>query len=75
MPRAKATLDEDANNRSLDPLIDALLEHLPEPGEQFPQRALWLQVMEMSLKLAYPEPAKPAAVNEPPKPPTPFVKA
>lgn len=39
----------------LDPVIDALLEHLPAPGDPFPDRQLWLQILELVLKLVYPE--------------------
>jgi hypothetical protein len=38
-------------------LIDALLEHLPAPGDPFPaeDRKLWLQILELALKLIYTE--------------------
>lgn len=39
----------------LDPLIEALLEHLPPRGEPFPSRPLWLQILELALQLIYPE--------------------
>lgn len=53
----KAALESNLNNGSLDPLIDALLEHLPDPGEVFlpEDRKLWLQILELSLKLIYDE--------------------
>ena len=41
----------------LDPLIDALLEHLPAPGDHWPkdERALWLQILDLAFKLIYAE--------------------
>jgi hypothetical protein len=63
MPKPKsqsqAELDA-ANNGSgmeLDPLIEALLGHLPPPGDVFAaeDRKLWLQILELSLKLIYDE--------------------
>jgi hypothetical protein len=55
MPKAKIEADNHANGLELDPLIDALLEHLPAPGDYFSQedRKLWLQILELSLKLIY----------------------
>lgn len=61
MPKAKSTsqAEQDAlnNGMELDPLIDALLEHLPAPGEHWPkeQRQLWLQILELSFQLIYEE--------------------
>lgn len=39
----------------LDPLIDALLEHLPAPGDYFSpdDRKLWLQILDLAFKLIY----------------------
>jgi hypothetical protein len=41
----------------LDPIVDALLEHLPAPGDYWhpEQRKLWLQILELSFKLIYNE--------------------
>ena len=41
----------------LDPIIEALLGHLPASGEVFPQpqRQLWLQIFTLSLQLIYPD--------------------
>ena len=39
----------------LDPLIDALLEHLPAPGDPFPDRKLWMEILALILGLIYPE--------------------
>jgi hypothetical protein len=71
MPKAKvsqAELDA-ANGAALDPIIDALLEHLPAPGEYWPKddRALWLRMVELSFELIYSdEPdASTAEPNEP----------
>jgi hypothetical protein len=45
------------NGLELDPIIEALLEHLPAPGDPWPQndRKRWLQILEMALSLIYPE--------------------
>jgi hypothetical protein len=39
----------------LDPLLDALLIHLPAPGDYFSlnDRQLWLQMCELSFQLVY----------------------
>lgn len=44
-----------SNGVELDPLIDALLEHLPPPGDYFSpeDRKLWLQILELAFKLIY----------------------
>ena len=34
-----------SNGQQLDPVIDALLEHLPAPGDPFPQRKLWMDIL------------------------------
>jgi hypothetical protein len=56
MPKAKIE-ENHANGMELDPLIEALLEHLPAPGDFWPMedRKLWLQILELSLKLIYSE--------------------
>ena len=46
--------DDNGDGQELDPLIEALLSHLPSPGDDFEQRELWLQLMELILKLVYP---------------------
>ena len=56
--QSSQAFDEQEGNsqgQELDPVIDALLEHLPAPGDSFPQRQLWLQILELVLKLVYPE--------------------
>jgi hypothetical protein len=42
---------------ALDPLVDALLEHLPAPGDYWEpdERKLWLQLLELAFKLIYAE--------------------
>ena len=70
MPKAKSALTEPDNNQNameLDPLIEALLEHLPAPGDHFPKedRTLWLQILELSFKLIYDE-QPPETGDEPP---------
>ena len=58
MPKQKsmsqAELDA-SNGLELDPLLDALLQHLPAPGDVFPpeDRKLWLQILELCLRLIY----------------------
>ena len=50
----QAELDA-ANGAALDPIIDALLEHLPAPGDYWSKddRALWLRMIELSFELIY----------------------
>lgn len=55
MPRAKSTYENDDNETGLDPLIQALLGHLPASGDSFPDRALWMKILELALQLIYPE--------------------
>ena len=40
---------------SLDPVIAALLDHLPAPGDDFPDsdRALWIAAIEAAFNLIY----------------------
>lgn len=54
---SQAELDEANNQLHLDPLVDALLEHLPAPGDVFPpeSRKLWLQILELAFRLIYEE--------------------
>jgi hypothetical protein len=49
----------------LDPIIEALLEHLPAPGDPWRtnDRKRWLQILEMALSLIYPE--EPEAMDAP----------
>jgi hypothetical protein len=53
MPKAK--IEPEDNGKELDPLIDALLEHLPAPGDYWAieDRQQWLMVLEQSFKLIY----------------------
>lgn len=60
MPKPKSQYpaeSEEANSTELDPLLDAMLNHLPPSGSPFPAepRALWMQIWELALKLIYPE--------------------
>ena len=53
---------------ALDPIIDALLEHLPPPGDFWPKenRKLWLQMLELSFDLIYDDqPHETSGPNEP----------
>jgi hypothetical protein len=54
MPKAKIE-PENNNSHELDPIIDALLIHLPAPGDYFAKddRKKWLQMMELSFDLIY----------------------
>lgn len=60
----QAELDA-ANGAQLDPIIDALLEHLPAPGDYWPkdERKRWLQMMELSFDMIYV--AEPQATDAP----------
>jgi hypothetical protein len=53
MPKAK--IEPEDNGMALDPLIDALLEHLPAPGDYFSpdDRKRWLEIMEKAFDLIY----------------------
>lgn len=57
MPSKKPAAEDPNNNHELDPLLDALLIHLPAPGDYFSpeDRKLWLQMAELSFKLIYDE--------------------
>lgn len=55
-PKSTSQAELDAHNgMELDPLIDALLEHLPAPGDVFlpASRKLWMQIFELALQLIY----------------------
>jgi hypothetical protein len=51
----------------LDPIINALLEHLPPPGDYFSpdDRKRWLQIMELSFDMIYDSEPEPQATDEP----------
>lgn len=80
IPKPKSTFQaepqESADNgpqgHELDPLIDALLEHLPAPGDPFPpeDRKLWMQILDLILKLIHPdaEPNEPGNEQQPEQP-------
>jgi hypothetical protein len=55
MPKAKIEPDNHDNGMELDPIINALLEHLPPPGDYFSpdDRKRWLQIMELSFDMIY----------------------
>lgn len=58
MPRKSSTSQADydeADNGAHDPLIEALLHHLPAPGDPFPDKDLWMQILGLALQLIYPE--------------------
>ena len=59
---AKAKIEPEDNGMALDPLIDALLEHLPAPGDYFAvdDRKRWLQILEMALDLIYVDEPQPS---------------
>jgi hypothetical protein len=54
-PKSMSQAELDAANHELDPLIDALLVHLPAPGDYWAKddRALWLRMMELAFELIY----------------------
>ena len=62
----QAELDA-VNGAALDPIIDALLEHLPSPGDYFSkdERKKWLQMIELSFDLIYDDEPQPEATDEP----------
>jgi hypothetical protein len=51
----------------LDPLLDALLIHLPAPGDYFSpnDRKLWLQMCELSFQLVYESEPEPEPTEHP----------
>jgi hypothetical protein len=55
MPKTKIEPDNHDNGMELDPIINALLEHLPPPGDYFSpdDRKRWLQIMELSFDMIY----------------------
>jgi hypothetical protein len=65
----KAKIEPTDNGIALDPIIDALLEHLPAPGEYWSKddRALWLRMIELTFELVYDDQpdASTAEPNEP----------
>jgi hypothetical protein len=65
MPSKK--IPEDVNNHELDPLLDALLIHLPAPGDYFSlnDRQLWLQMCELSFQLVYSNEPEPEPTEHP----------
>ena len=65
MPKAK--IEPEDNGMALDPLIDALLEHLPAPGDYFAvaDRQRWLEIMEKAFDLIYDAEPHPEATDEP----------
>jgi hypothetical protein len=69
MPKAKVSQAElDAvNGTALDPIIDALLEHLPAPGDYFSkdERKKWLQMIELTFDLIYEDEPQPEATEVP----------
>jgi hypothetical protein len=69
LPKAKATQAEldAANGGQLDPIIDAMLEHLPAPGDYWSKddRALWLRMIELAFELVYDDTEQPQATDEP----------
>jgi hypothetical protein len=58
MPKAKSPSQaefQEPNGLELDPLIDALLEHLPAPGDYYPpeKRKKWLTLIELAFDIVY----------------------
>jgi hypothetical protein len=49
----------EANGPELDPIIDALLDHLPAPGDYFAMgdRKRWLAILELAFDMIYVEEA------------------
>jgi hypothetical protein len=67
MPKTKIEPDNHDNGMELDPIINALLEHLPPPGDYFSpdDRKRWLQIMELSFDMIYDSEPQPMATDEP----------
>jgi hypothetical protein len=65
MPKAK--IEPEDNGMVLDPLIDALLEHLPAPGDYFAkdERKRWLMVLETVFEMIYEDQPHPEATDAP----------
>jgi hypothetical protein len=65
MPKAKP--EEAPNGMALDPVIDAMLEHLPPPGDYWPKedRKLWLQMIELAFELVYDDEPMQGTASEP----------
>lgn len=65
MPKAKMSQAEmdAANGLQLDPIIDAMLEHLPAPGDYWAkeERKRWLTIIEQVFDLIYVD--EPQATN------------
>ena len=63
---SQAELDT-VNGAALDPIIDALLEHLPAPGDYWSKdaRALWLRMVELSFELIYEDAPQAEPTTEP----------
>jgi hypothetical protein len=53
MPKAK--IEPEDNGMGLDPIIDAMLEHLPAPGDYWSKadRKRWLAIIEQVFDLIY----------------------
>jgi hypothetical protein len=63
MPKAK--IEPESNGITLDPIIDALIDHLPAPGDYWSKedRKLWLQMIELSFNLIYDDEPQPEATE------------
>jgi hypothetical protein len=70
LPKKPNQAELDAvNGTQLDPIIDALLEHLPAPGDYWAkdERKRWLQLIELAFDLIYDdeEPPHQAGADQP----------
>lgn len=65
LPKATKAELEAANGAQLDPIIDALLEHLPAPGDYWAKddRKRWLAMIELAFDMIYDE-TPPEATDE-----------
>lgn len=63
----QAELEAANNGMQLDPIVDAMLEHLPAPGDYWSKddRALWLRMIELAFELIYEEEPQPEPTEEP----------
>jgi hypothetical protein len=57
-----------ANGAQLDPIIDALLEHLPAPGDYWAQddRKRWLAMIELAFDMIYDDNETPPEATDAP---------
>lgn len=66
--REPEAAEGNGNGQELDALVDAMLGHLPAPGDTWPKqdRELWMQILGLIFQLIYPEDEQePQPTNQP----------